>query len=94
MSEGNVQEEIRAFIRRNFIFDGQRTLDNEESLIGSGIMDSTGILELISFLEDTYAIQFSDSELVAANFESVKSVTLFVTEKISKMSTGGAAAIN
>jgi len=80
------QEEIglkvKSFIQENFIFNGQN-LDSEESLLGSGTIDSTGILEVISFLEQTFGVHFEDKELVAENFDSIAKIQSFMSHKIS-----------
>ena len=73
---------VSAFIQENFIFDGTK-LDFEKSLLGSGTIDSTGILEIISFLEDTFHITFEDQELVADNFDSIARIQSFVTKKLT-----------
>jgi acyl carrier protein len=66
------------------MFDDKKTLDEEESLLGSGIVDSTGILELIAYLEETYQLKFRDDELVADNFDSVAKISAFVSRKLEK----------
>jgi acyl carrier protein len=84
------QEEIglkvKSFIQENFIFDGQN-LDSEASLLGSGTIDSTGILEVISFLEQTFGVHFEDKELVAENFDSIAKIQSFMFHKLA--SAGG-----
>jgi len=80
------QEEIglkvKSFIQENFIFTGQ-DLGVEESLLGSGTVDSTGILEVISFLEQTFEVQFEDKELVAENFDSIAKIQFFMFRKLA-----------
>jgi acyl carrier protein len=73
-------QQIKNFIQETFIFNGQ-TLEPETSLIGSGTIDSTGIIDVISFLEQTYNIQFDDDELVAENFDSVSKIQSFMLRK-------------
>ncbi len=93
MTAPDVEFKVREFILKNFVFDGKKSLDNDESLIGGGIMDSTGILELISFLEENFHIGFSDSELVADNFDSVKKIVTFVSKKLGNVGTVGEAVV-
>ncbi len=80
------QEEIglkvKSFIQENFIFTGQE-LGVEESLLGSGTVDSTGILEVISFLEQAFEVQFEDKELVAENFDSIAKIQSFMFRKLA-----------
>lgn len=81
------QEEIRAqlhqFIQKNFLFDDKTKVGDDQSLLGSGVVDSTGILELINFLEETTKVKFNDSELVADNFDTIARIAAFVEKKLS-----------
>ena len=81
MTEESITADVLTFIRSNFMFDGGAALDSDQSLLGSGIVDSTGILELISFLESKYSIKFRDEELVADNFDSLRRISTFVKSK-------------
>ena len=83
MTQDQIKEEVRQFIRKNFVFDDRRALEDKESLLGSGVIDSTGILELISFLEEHFAVKFEDTELTGENFDSVERITTFVSGKLS-----------
>ncbi len=82
MTTNGLRTEIHQFIRKNFLFDDSKTIDDNQSLLGSGIVDSTGILDLISHLEGTYRLKFADSELVADNFDSVNRIVNFMTPKL------------
>jgi acyl carrier protein len=82
MTSNQLRTEVEQFIRTSFVFDKTRQVGEDESLLGSGIVDSTGVLELIAFLEDTYHVKFEDQELVAENFDSVAKVTTFVGKKL------------
>ncbi len=83
MTQDQIREEIRQFVRKNFVFDTRRVLDDKESLLGSGVIDSTGILELISYLEEHFAVKFEDAELTGENFDSVEKITSFVSGKLT-----------
>ncbi|MEP7242425.1 MAG: acyl carrier protein [Gammaproteobacteria bacterium] len=78
-----IQTEIRQFIVENFLF-GQRSkqLGDDDSFLDGGIIDSTGVLELIAFLEEKYGISIEDEELVPANLDSVTRVATFVERKL------------
>ncbi len=86
MTNNNIATTVQHFIRTNFLFDETRTLEVDASLLGTGIIDSTGILELISFLEETYGLKFKDEELVADNFDSVAKISTFVSSKLPAIS--------
>jgi acyl carrier protein len=74
---------VRAFIVENFLFGDESTKIAEiDSFIKSGIIDSTGILELIDFLESTYGLTVDESETTPANLDSLGKVSAFVARKI------------
>jgi acyl carrier protein len=78
----NTAQEIREFIISNFLF-GQASdaLTDEGSLLENGIIDSTGVLELVAFLEQRFSIAVGDRELLPENLDSIRNATEFVTRK-------------
>ena len=77
-----IHDEIKTFIVDTFLFgSGGDTLDLETSLLDQGIIDSTGVLELVGFLESTYAISVEDEELIPENLDSIASIASFVERK-------------
>lgn len=76
-------ETIHEFIVENFLFGDGEQLTNETSFLDSGIIDSTGILELITFLEETYNITIEDDELIPENLDSLNRVAKFIKQKNS-----------
>ena len=83
MTHEELRATVQQFIRKNFIFDDKTQFGDDQSLLRTGVVDSTGILELIDFLEVTFKVKFSDDELVADNFDSVSKMISFMTKKIS-----------
>jgi len=80
----NLEQTTRNFIIENFIIDGNPDqLDNAQSFLESGIIDSTGILELVSFIEEHYDIKIEDEELIPDNLDSVNNVVKFINKKLS-----------
>ena len=78
----DIQSTIIDFIKENFIMGRSETaIDVEESLIESGIMDSTGVLELVEFLEATFDIQIEDEELIPENLETIQNIIAFLKTK-------------
>jgi acyl carrier protein len=78
----SVEETIREFIVGNFLFgDGARMPSDDDSLLEYGIVDSTGILELVFFIESRYGIKIDVDELVPANLDSVRKAARFVGRK-------------
>lgn len=73
---------IIGFIRENFIAGRSDVgIDPDQSLIESGIMDSTGVLELVEYLESTFSIKVEDEELVPENLETVNNIVNFLKTK-------------
>ena len=69
---------IQEFVVENFLFGDRERLNENTSFLESGIIDSTGILELVSFLEETYDIVIKDDELIPENLDSLKNVAQFL----------------
>ena len=78
----SVKEVIAQFIKDNFI-TGRSTvvIEGDVSLIDSGIMDSTGVLELVEFLEATYSIKIEDEDLIPENLETIDNMVAFLKTK-------------
>jgi acyl carrier protein len=78
----SVQLQVREFIERNFLLDGDGSrLTNTTSFLDSGIIDSTGVLELVSFLEETFGFEVQDEELVPANLDSIDNLIRYIDRK-------------
>ncbi len=76
-----IREQVRSFISSNFFLPESEELADGSSLLDQGIIDSTGVLELILFLEETFSLTVEDSEMLPENLDSVDSITTFVTGK-------------
>jgi len=78
----SVTDVLITFIKENFITGrSQKEISPEESLVDSGIIDSTGILELVMFIEEKYSITIEDEELIPENLDSVKNLVAFLGRK-------------
>ena len=78
----NILNVIIQFIRDNFIAGrSDVVIDLDLSLIEKGIMDSTGVLELVEFLESTYSIKVEDEELAPENLETINNIINFLKTK-------------
>lgn len=74
--------DIREFIVDNFLFgQGGEELDDDVSFLERGLIDSTGVLELVAFVSRRYEIVVEDEELVPANFDSVNSLAAYLERK-------------
>lgn len=73
---------IHEFIVDNFLF-GAGALDDTASLMGEGIIDSTGVLELVMFVEEKFGITVADDEVLPENFDSVSNLAAYVDSKLA-----------
>jgi acyl carrier protein len=77
----DIKQQVRAFITSNFYVADPSTLAEDASLLDRGIIDSTGVLEIIMFLEDTFGFKVADSEMVPENLDSIDSIAEYVKRK-------------
>ena len=73
--------EIRSFIVENFLYGQDDGFGDDVSFLEKGIIDSTGVLELVSFVEDKYGISVDDEELVPDNFDSLNNLSAYIARK-------------
>lgn len=79
----DVTTKIRDFIKDNFMFrDDRAELADAESLLDTGLIDSTGVLELVAFIETEFSIQMADSDIVPENLDSVETIVRYVDGKL------------
>ena len=79
------KSEIKQFILGNYLFtNDESALADDDSLLKKGIVDSTGMLELIMHIEEKYGIKVAEDEMVPANLDSVVNVTAFIERKLAK----------
>jgi len=76
-----VKASIRAFIVKKFPAAKKRQMSDELPLLESGIIDSMGILDVVAFLEQNFAIQLTDEELTPDNFANINCIASFVEQK-------------
>jgi acyl carrier protein len=81
--QGTPECVIADFIRDNFVFDGT-AVDPEASFLESGLIDSTGILELVLFVEETFGITVADDEVIPEHFDSVRRLAAYVRRKLAE----------
>jgi len=82
-------QRIRSFIEENFLFGHVSFLKDSDSFLEGGILDSTGILQLIAFLGEEYGITVEDEEVTPDNLDSIDKIAAFLRRKLN----GTAAAI-
>ena len=72
---------VREFVVENFLFGDGEVLKEDTSFMEEGIIDSTGILELVFFLEETFGIKVEDTELIPENFDSLIKISEYKETK-------------
>ena len=77
----DIKDTLRTFVVENFLFGTDEGLENDTSFLEGGIIDSTGILELVSFLEEKFSFRIEDEELIPENLDSIEKVAQFVKKK-------------
>jgi acyl carrier protein len=81
MQTTDIAQEIRTFITATFLFGRSEALNDDAPLLGN-VIDSTGVIELIVFVQERFAISVDDEEVMNDNFGSVKTVVAFVEKKL------------
>jgi acyl carrier protein len=77
-----IKESIKKFVLDNFLFGADEdALKNDDSFLEKGIVDSTGVLEVVSFIEDEFKISVDDEELVPENLDTIDNLAGFVKRK-------------
>lgn len=88
----DIAGKVRGFIEDNFLYrTDQDGLSNQESLLEAGLIDSTGILELVAYLESEFNLQMADDEIVPENLDSVASIAAYVGRKTTAAGRADAA---
>jgi len=85
----HIREQIRHHIVENFLF-GNDNLADEDSFLEHGVVDSTGVLELVLFTEEMFGIAVDDEEILPENFDSIDNLVGYVTRKLNCLCEVGA----
>jgi acyl carrier protein len=78
----NYAKEIKDFVVANFLFGEAGSMNDDTSFLSSGIVDSTGMLEMIMFLENTFDVKIEPAEMVPENLDSINRIVQFLTKKL------------
>ena len=76
-----LKDTIRTFVVENFLFGNNENLEDNTSFLEEGVIDSTGVLELVGFIEEEFAITVEDEELIPENLDSINNVTAYLERK-------------
>ena len=83
--DSNLNQSINEFVNKNFLMNsGAVEFTNDDSLVEKGIIDSTGVLEMISFIQQQFGIKVKDEDLIPENLDSVNNIASFITRKINE----------
>jgi acyl carrier protein len=77
----DIEQEIRNFVIQNFLMGSSEALNDDAPLLGN-VIDSTGVIELIVFVQERFTISVEDDEVMTENFGSVKNVVTFIEKKL------------
>jgi acyl carrier protein len=77
-----MREELRRFIVDNYLFGQDDDFSDDDSLLQKGIIDSTGVLEMVAFLEKSYRVEVEDDELLPENLDSINRLIRFTEKKL------------
>lgn len=81
MTTEQIEAQVRDFLINNFIFDPSAEPGTEDSLMENGVVDSTGILEVLMWVESEFGVHVEDSEVLPENFDSIGNMTRYVERK-------------
>jgi len=83
----DIKKRVRQFIIDNFLFGSEDVpFTDEDSFLEKGFIDSTGVLELIEFIEENYSLKAEDDELIPENFDTLGNISKYIMRKISRAS--------
>ncbi len=82
MQLSDIEREVRSFVTNDFLFGQSLDLKPGDSLLDKGVIDSTGVLELVAFLESQYAITVEDDDVIPDNLDSIENIVQFVSKKL------------
>ena len=77
----DIKEQVRNFVTSNFYVADPASLEDNASLLDRGIIDSTGVLEVIFFIEETFGLKVEDNEMLPENLDSIERIAKFVSSK-------------
>jgi len=81
LTEIDTKKKIREFIKTHFLLGNDSKLKDEDSFMEKGVVDSTGILEIVSFVEETFSFKIFDEELLPENLDSINNLSVFIHKK-------------
>jgi acyl carrier protein len=84
-----IENQIKQFILKNLYFAEDNTLDDDASFLETGVVDSTGVMELVAFVQTEFGVTVEPEEIVVENFDSIRKVARFVRRKLTPAKVNG-----
>lgn len=84
-----IESKIKEFILKNLYFAEDNTLDDDASFLETGVVDSTGVMELVAFVQSQFGLNVEPQEIVVENFDSISKVARFVHRKLALLEPNG-----
>jgi len=81
MSSATIPQQVRNFLAENYLLGQEFSLEDGDSFLENGIIDSTGVLQLVAFLEHTYGITVEDGDLIPDNLDSIEKISVYLRRK-------------
>lgn len=79
----DIKKTIKTFIVENFLFGEDEDLNDDTSFLDDGIIDSTGVLELVEFIEEQFNFKIDDEEMIPENLDSLNNLEAYISKQIS-----------
>ena len=92
MESAIIVQQLRSFIVENYLFGEEGSLKDADSFLETGILDSTGVLQLVGFLEENYGITFEEEEeeeLTPGNLDSINNIIAYLNRKMGRKEEEG-----
>ncbi len=93
MQKTEIALRLRSFVVENYLFGQDGGLQDTDSFLDKGIIDSTGVLELVAFLQETFGITVEDQDLVPENLDSINNVSSFLLRKLNPSESAPASVV-
>ncbi len=82
VAKSEIKDRLATFVNANFVKDSGKAINDNTSFLDDGIIDSTGVLELVSFLEESFSFRIEDEEIMPDNLDSINKLLVFVEKKL------------
>jgi len=78
-----IEEQIRQFVLQNLYFSEDTPIGDEDSFLKTGVIDSMGVMELVTFVQSKFGVTVAPSEVVVEHFDSIRQIARFIQRKLA-----------